>query len=183
LSLFRLYRFLEDYKSAGGVILAAEGNANKMNELASMSSAASRPQQVAQSTKWQSLADKLRGELKSQGHEAPPSVWEEGGAPRASSADSELIEQTRLLQLRIDFYEARHDEFTQLFENYLALDRPMRAQGVIEALDREIIRVRMRADTEPDFIEQANLEDEILVLQGMQTTMRSQLPEGLVEDE
>lgn len=183
LGLFRLYRFLEDYKGAGGVILAAEGNANKMNELASMASAASRPKHVAQSKKWQTLADKLRAELVSLGHEVPPRVLQEGGVTATSSADAELTEQTRLLQLRIDFYQAQHDEYTRLFENYLALDRPMRAKGVVEALAREIIRVRLRVDSEPDFLEQANLEDEILVLREMQKTMRSQLPESLDEGE
>ena len=129
------------------------------------------------------LADKLRAELVSLGHEVPPRVLQEGGVTATSSADAELTEQTRLLQLRIDFYQAQHDEYTRLFENYLALDRPMRAKGVIEALDREIIRVRLRVDSEPDFLEQANLEDEILVLREMQKTMRSQLPESLDEGE
>ena len=179
LALFRLYRFLEDFEGAGSVIAAAEANANKMNELASMGSASSRPQHVAQSKKWQALADKLRGELKSLGHEIPPPTPEsQGSRPATTMADPELEEETRQLQLRIDFYQARQDEYARLFENYLTLDRPLRAKGVIEALDREIIRVRMRADIEPDFLEQAKLEDDILVLQGMQKTMRSQLPPG-----
>ena len=183
LSLFRLYRFLEDFEGAGGVITAAEANANKMNELASMGSASSRRQHVAQSKKWQALADKLRGELKSLGHEVPPRPPARQGSPVATMADPELEEKTRQLQLRIDFYQARHDEYTRLFGNYLKLDRPLRAEGVIEAVAREIIRVRMRAEIEPDFLEQAKLEDEILVLQEMQKTMRSQLSQGLAESE
>ncbi len=183
LSLFRLYRFLEDFEGAGGVITAAEANANKMNELASMGSASSRPQHVAQSKKWQALADKLRAELKNLGHEIPARAPDEKRSPAAIMADPEVEEETRQLQLRIDFYQARHDEYTRLFENYLTLDKPLLAKGVIEALDREISRVRMRAEIEPDFLEQATLEDEILVLQEMQETMRLTLPHGLVESE
>lgn len=177
--LLRLYCFLEDYPAASTVINTADARANKMNELAGMASAVSRPQFVAQSKIWQQLADEMRTELKVLGHDAPSSIPLGNRSPEMTSVDSELEEKTRQLQLRIDFYQATQDEYIRLFDNYLALNKPLRAKTVIEALDREIIRVRFRAESVPDFLEQAELEEQIVVLQELQRSMRMQLSEGV----
>ena len=152
LSLFRLYKFLEDYQAAAKVIRAADGKANKMNELGGMVSMPSQRLIRGEAKKWQGLADALRGELEAQGIDPPPPMEKPAplSLPNIPGEDTELVEMTRFLQLKIDYYPAVPQDYRDLLDNYLQLDLPDRTAGVIEALDREVLRAELLAAIAPN---------------------------------
>ncbi len=157
LTLFRLYLFLQDGVGAAGVIGNAEGKAAKMALLATMVSGESRKRYNDESSKWLDLAGQLRGEIVQAGYLAPavppPSV--------APAKDPELVERTRFLQTKVDFYQSQIEDYRELFENYLLLDMPKGARGVIGALTREAQRVKFLAATATDFLQESKYLDEV----------------------
>lgn len=139
LSLFRLYRFLQDQQQAAGVIRTAEKRVSEMSELAGMAAGATRKSYLAEAGKWQQLADRLRAELDptSAGTAAPL-------AADTTAADSlEQAEIIRLLQLRVDFYQAKPHEYQALFDLYLRRGQREQATGVVQALEREAQRAAL----------------------------------------
>ena len=179
LSLFRLYRFLDDERGSIGVIHSADAKANKMNELSGMVSAGNQRLYQKEVGKWQQLADQLRAEMIAVGIQVPP-------APRLGSAaestptgqdgkDPELLERTRILQLKVDFYLSAAQDYRDLFDNYLQLDMPEKAAGVIPALDREIQRIQMEVDIAATLEQEAEFSDQ---LEGLKTLRRELVAEG-----
>ena len=177
LSLFRLYKFLEDHRKAIGVVHAAEGKGNKMNELAAMVSGPSQRIYHEESIKWKELSDQLRGELLATGIEVPPAPSTPGGAPSVDAVgkDPELLEATRILQLKIDFYPSQLQDYRDLFANYLSLDMPEKAAGVIEALGREIKRGQLQAAIASDYQEEIKQLDKVATMEGLQKELKSAL--------
>jgi len=162
LSLFRLYLFLEDEEGMASVIGRAEGKSSKMSILATMVSSESRRRYSEEADRWTALAEKLRGEMLQKNYSPPESLTApQGEISPAIAADVELLDRTRFLQLKVDFYQPQVEDFSELFENYLLLDLVEGAQGVIEALDREIIRVQFQADTATDFVQESQFLEKI----------------------
>jgi len=164
LSLFRLYQFLDDEKGAIGVIHAAEAKANKMNELSGMVSAGSQRQYRKEVGKWLQLADQLRAELVAVGIEVPqaPEFSSQEGLPKAGGGkDPVLLEATRILQLKVDFYLSVAQDYRDLFDNYLLLDMPKEAAGVVPALDREILRIQLEVDIAHNLTQEAKFSEQL----------------------
>lgn len=172
LALFRLCRFLSDSARAAGVIRAAEEKGLRMEDLATMVSGASQRSYRAEAARWQALADTLRSELNSSGVAAPPSLV----VP--DSVDAQLVEATRLLQLRVDFYLTNAKEYRALFDNYLRLGQSERAREVVTSLTQEIARVGFLAETAANAPEQERFKREVAVLaklrQELETALQTQ---------
>ena len=177
LALFRLYIFLEDHQGAIGVTHAAEGKANKMNELSAMVSGPSQRIYHEESTKWKDLADQLRGELQAIGVEVPPMPSTTGRASLADATgkDPELLEATRILQLKVDFYPSQIQDYRDLLDNYLLLGMPKGAAGVIEALEREIKRRQLQAEIASDYQEEIKQLDEVAAMKELKKELESAL--------
>lgn len=155
LTLFRLYLFLEDEEGMAGVVGRAEAKASKLSILATMVSADSRRRYSEESDKWTALVGQLRGEMSRANFAVPPPIAAKvEDITSATAADVELLERTRLLQVKVDFYQPQIADFSELFDNYLALDMAEGAQGVLDALDREVIRVKFQADTATDYVQE-----------------------------
>lgn len=151
LALFRLYAFLEDYQSAAGVIRAAETRSRQMSRLATSLAGENQRRCWQEAGQWRDLADQLRGELQSSGAAVPvdTTAIPIEVLPAVADQDSELLEQTWLLQLKVDFYSARPEDFRQLFANYLLLQKPDRATEILKAVEREIERIRFQLEIAP----------------------------------
>ncbi len=147
LSLFRLYTFLGDTKGFGGVILAIEAKAEGLKIRSETVSASNQSRYLSQSRQWQDLALRLRTELKELNLEAPLVVAK--GVSIAELEELELIEETRLLQLRIDFYQAAKKEFQSLFYNYLQLNKIDNANFLMVRLDERIQRLQWLVESTP----------------------------------
>ena len=144
-SLFRLYAFLGDFEGAAGVITSARGMDRTMRQLATAVSGDSRKAYLKQAAEWGKLGDRLHEELR----ELAPQVQVETAADVDQSSAGELApgggngddandEETRVLQLKIDFYQAAAKDYEKLFGNYFERGDRKRAVQVLTALDREI---------------------------------------------
>ena len=176
LELFRLFRFLADEDGMTGIVLRADAKAAKMSFLATMVSADSRTRYRAESDKWTALAEQMRGEMRALGF-APPDaidvpVYREEEIP---PADADLLEQTHQLQLKVDFYQPILEDFSALFENYLALDLPEGARFVLDGLQREAGRVRLQADTANDFAMASQYAEEADALDALRAELSQRL--------
>ena len=175
-SLFRLYKFLEAYPEAARVIGEAQAKERKMNELATMASGAGHRAYRKRAKEWGELAGKLRAELSTLGVEEPSTGGTVGAFPTAEdSLDFELIEATRLLQLRVDFYQPELRDYQDLFRNYLRLNQPERAAAAIEALGREIKRVKIKVEGAVDIQEELEFKDKVIALETLQKALRDTL--------
>ena len=178
LSLFRLYRFLEDTGNAVGVMDAALTRAARMRELASAASEAAGRSFLTQATKWQELADSLRVELAEQGV-ALPEPGESIATP-ATAESGEDDEGLRMLQMKVDFYPAQLEDYQRLFDGYVAKDMVPQATAVIDAVGREMRRIEMRASIAPDPQSEAAVRGEIADLEQLRESMQERL--GIVPD-
>ena len=90
---------------------------------------------------------------------------------------SELVEATRLLQLRVDFYQflVGPDEYQKLFDSYLKLKKTAGAAGTIKALERGIKRLQLQAVEVRDYQEELELQEEVKKLEKLGQTMRQTL--------
>jgi tetratricopeptide (TPR) repeat protein len=176
LNLFRLYKFLEDYQGASGVIHTAEDRAAKMAQLSTMVSGQNQQAYQGESRKWQALADQLRGELKSLGVEvAPRPTSAPQPLPAEAGQDPELLEKTRLLQLKVDYYQSRLEDYQELFDNYLLLNMPERAAGVVQGVEREIRRLRHQAETAVDLVQESQYLEEVSLLEALRDRLKQNL--------
>ena len=180
LSLFRLYRFLADTAGAAEVVRAADQHAVQMVARARMVSAESRKAYARQAQSWLTLADSLRLELAGMGGYPPdpPEQQSEEGEPVAEQ-DVEESERLRVLQLKIDYYRAEPDEYRELFKGYLAGGRTTAAAAVLDAVDREIRRLRIQASVAPNVQVEAEIEDDSEALQAMRQEFRQTLDAGI----
>jgi hypothetical protein len=158
-SLFRYYTFLGAFDAASGVIHAAESRSNKMNELAEMASAASFSRHRQQAEKWQGLADQLGAEMLSLGQQvtAPKGNSVKISPSATPKEDRDLLEETRRLQLLVDYYQGKPQDFQKLFDNYQLLAWPDHAANIIKALEREVSRTKLRAEEAQEAQEEINL--------------------------
>jgi len=184
-SLFRLYKFLGDYQAAIGVIRAAEAKIARMNQLASMVSGNSQRAYREEAGKWQDLTEELRGELRELGVEVPPAAGEAEAPPLLETAGKEpdpLVEATRILQLKVEYYQSQPEDFRELFNNYFLLDLPEKAAGVIETLGREIKRARLQAEIAPDLQKESEYLQDAAALEKLQEELKGVL-EGIIPGE
>ncbi len=158
-SLFRYYTFLGAFDAASGVIHAADRRSNKMNELAEMASAKHFASHRQQANKWKALADQLRAEMQTLGQQVPPpkDTFVEVSDGAATKVDRDLREETRSLQLLVDYYQGKPQDFQKLFDNYLLLGWPDHAANVIKALEREVNRTKVRAEEAREVQEEISL--------------------------
>lgn len=179
LSLFRLYRFLEDYPGASGVIHSAEARARDMERRAQMSSGNSRKSYRGEVRKWQTLGTSLREELRLLGvavvGDAAPGRRPAGAAP--GSADAELLEATQLLQLRVDFYHflVAARDYQTLFDNYIELKQPQKAAEVIKSVEGAIRRREGATSSAEDLEEEADLRRQVEELEEMKQGLQAAL--------
>ena len=175
LTLFRLYRFLQAYQEAAAVIYAAEGKKLKMG-LAGMSSGANQRVYRKKAQEWRNLANKLRAELKALGVAVNPPVEALPSASQsAGSQDAELIEAARVLQLKVDFYQAQSKDYQDLFDKYILLDELDKATAVIKAVEREIQRVKLQVVEARDIQEELKFKDEVAAVEAVQKAMKKAL--------
>ena len=175
LSLFRLYRFLEDAESAVAVMDAALARAKRMRDMASVASEASRRSYLVQATKWQELAHSFRAELVDGGVVLPEAEKSASSALPIAGRAHEGNEHLRLLQMKVDFYPTRLEDYQTLFNAYLARDMVSEAAGVIDAASREIQRIELRASIAPDPQAEAKVREEIADFEQLQKSMREHL--------
>ena len=177
LALFRLYRFLEDYLEATAVVRAAEAKERKMYELAEMASGTNQRVYRETGEKWGTLADGLWRELRALGRAGDRAdTGEQTRIDRSAGIrDAELREATRLLQLKVDYYQAQKQDYRTLCDNYLKLGQPAQARGVLKVVDRQIRDVRARAAVAPSVQEELRLEDQAKELEALQQNLRKAL--------
>ena len=180
LSLFRLYLFLKDHEAAAAVIRSAEGRSLKLRGQATAASGSGRKSYVNEATKWLALANQLRAELRGLGVEVPSnsmlatlSVQDE-----SSPGDDEDAEKQRVLQLKIDFYSASPGEFRELFELYLQGGMKERAAAVLESLQRDIGRERIRASIAPTVQDEVEILQKVEELEQLKKELEQSLGEG-----
>ena len=176
-NLFRLYKFLQDHVSSIGVIHAAGAKAVWMRLGADMASAEKQRAYRAEASKWDSLALVMTGELEMMGVSVPPRPVHELEVLALTEAghDRQLIDDTQVLQMRVDYYESDPADFRQLFDNYLVLDMADRAHRVIAALDREILRVRFLADAATDFVQASQYLEEVSGLESIREKLKAKM--------
>ena len=157
-SLFRLYRFLEARPEAIAVIEAVDAREARLMEQAAMSSASKSRHYRRNASEWGQIAAAMREELRRAGLPSPAKKKRPPGtAPGVAEAD--LLESTRALQLKIDYYRAETSDYEKLLTNYLQLGRSKEAKQVIAALDREIARVKVKVAEVSDVQEELKHQD------------------------
>ena len=180
LTLFRLYMFLQDEKGMAGVVGRAEAKAAKMSILATMVSADSRRRYSAESDKWTALAEQFRDEMRMGDFAVPaPIVSPTEDIAGTTAEEVELLERTRLLQVKIDFYQPKVTDFSELFANYLTMNMVEGAQGVLDALDREVIRVKFQADTATDYVQESKFLEKVDEIVALKAQLSQRLAPGL----
>ncbi len=176
LSLFRLYLFLNDQEGARDLITVAYERARMMREGAQMVSGKSRRAQAAEADRWDELATDLTTELQAVGLEAPPAP-ERKPVSEPPAADIEEDERIRVLQLRVDYYRVKEDDYRDLFQAYLDRGDPLRARRVLASLDRQMADMNVRASVAPTLGEQADIEEEVEQLRTLRQELESMLPD------
>ncbi|MSR84070.1 MAG: hypothetical protein EXS58_14295 [Candidatus Latescibacteria bacterium] len=113
------------------------------------------------------MVDTLRRELDSTAAALP-------GA-RVVADSLKLAETLRLLQLRVDYYLAKAQEYQQLFGEYLRLGRHTEAASVVAALEREVQRLAMLASIAPNAAEEDKQRGKGAALETMRQQLQAQL--------
>lgn len=177
LTLFRLYKFLQDYPAGIGVIHAAGDKAHRMRMLADMASSDNQRTYRGEATKWDDLVALLQGELEALGVTVPPRPAPEFVVPELSAAprDPQLLDDTQVLQMKVDYYQSAPADYRQLYDSYLQLEMPDLARRVVYSLDREIQRVRFLADTATDFVQESQYLAEVSTLVAMQEEIKAEI--------
>lgn len=165
--LLRLYRFLQDTTNTQGVVRAALQRRSGFFQQAEVASGAQRQSYLAAAVQWDRLVDTLRRELDSTA--AAPT----GGVGIADSLRE--AETLRLLQLRVDYYLAKAQEYQQLFGEYLRLGRRTEAASVVAVLEREVQRLEMLATIAPNAAEEDKQRGKAAALETMRQQLQAQL--------
>ena len=158
-TLFRLYKFLEAKQEAIAVVVAADSKETKLMQQSTMSSGSNQRTYRQKAVEWRDLATRLRGELRTAGFAVPArkGAVDAGGGDVAAKA--ELLEATHALQLKIDYYQASEKDYELLFDNYVKLGELRKAGVVIEAVDRELAKVKVEIAEARDIQEELKHED------------------------
>jgi hypothetical protein len=181
LSLFRLYLFLADQDAARDLVAVAHGRARMMRENAQMVSGDSRSAQAAEADRWEQLGESLVTELATAGI-AGPAVPAQPILPEpAEKVDIDEQERVHVLQLRVDFYAARKEDYLQLFQAYLDRTDTARALAVISSLERHVTDLEVQASVAPTLSDQADVEDRIKVFNELGDDLRSQIDADMAE--
>ena len=181
LTLFRLYLFLEDHESAADPVGVSHERARMMRERALMVSGASRKAHVDESDRWKQLGIRLTSELRTAGLEVPPAV--KSTSPQESVITEDIDDQERVsvLQLRVDFYRARQQDYQQLFQAYFDRADSTRARSVLASLGRHMGDLDVRASVAPTLSVQADIEREIEEFRVLRDDLLSQMS-GMKDD-
>ena len=178
-NLFRLYRYLEDYPAASNVIHAAERNERILRERAVMSSGNSQRAKMERSHLWSDLGTDLREEMKELGVVVVGDEERQGivGAAQEEDQQAELREATRLLQLRVDYYQflVKATDFRQLFDNYMELGEAEKAAEVIKAVERGIFRLDLKMVEAADYQEELDIESDIAEFEDLKAALQTTL--------
>lgn len=176
LELFRLFRFLADQQGMSGVIVRAERRAAKMAVMAKMVASNTRVKYLTEADKWVNLAGQMRSEMREVGL-LPPEAQSLPAYTRENvvSTDVDMLEKTHQLQLKVDFYQPDLNDFKTLFGNYMTLKMPAGARFVIEGVEREATRLRLKADISNDFSEVSKLQEEVTTLDKLKLELSQRL--------
>ena len=177
LELFRLFRFLLDQQGMSGIIVRAERRAAKMAVMAKMVASNTRATYLTEADKWVNLAGQMRGEIREVGSvppeaQSPPFVY---ARENVVSTDIDMLEKTHQLQLKVDFYQPDLNDFKTLFSNYMTLKMPVGARFVIEGVEREATRLKLKADISNDFSEVSKLQEEVATLDKLKLELSQRL--------
>ncbi|HIG53581.1 MAG TPA: hypothetical protein EYQ18_06295 [Candidatus Handelsmanbacteria bacterium] len=177
LALFRLYKFLQDYPACISVIHAAGEKADRMRMLANMASNESQRSYRGEATKWDDLAVSLGGELEGLGVTVParPKKERETVDRPGDQPDPQLVDDTQVLQMKVDYYQSEPADYRKLYDNYQQLGMSKLAARVVEALDREIQRVRFLADTATDFVQESQYLSEASTLVAIREELKVEI--------
>ena len=178
-NLFRLYRHLEDYASASGVIHSAESRARTMTQYAGTSSGNSSRAYLGQAQKWWDLGTELRGEMEAVGIAVVGDRKLKRLEVVEDSVDehAEVREATRLLQLRVDYYQflVTPSDYRELFDNYITMKDRTGASAVIESIDRATIQLEVKIAKAVDYQDELDIQDEIATFTKLKTELRNAL--------
>jgi hypothetical protein len=164
--LIRLYRFLQDSAAAQGVVRIALERRRELYQQAEVASGAQRLSYLRAATQWDQLAGSLSREMDSTA--ALP-----GSAALADSLKE--VEALRLLQLRVDYYLAKPQEYQQLCAEYLRLGRRAQAAAVIAALEREERRLNLLESIAPNAAEGDKYQRQASALSALGQQLKAQL--------
>jgi len=168
LSLFRLYLFLNDHDGAVGVITSALGKGQSMEVLATTVSGDSQKSYLKQAAEWRRLA----GELKEEILQIDPDISLDlavfrstpelpGSMPESGAG---IDEESRILQLKIDWYRSTTEDYKKLFDKYAMSGNVERASLLLEALSREIIWQELLQSVAPTIQQEADIEGQLIKL-------------------
>jgi hypothetical protein len=90
--------------------------------------------------------------------------------------DSDEQERIRTLQLRMDFYRAKQEDYVKLFQAYVDLADSVRARSVLASLQRHIGDLGVRASVAPTVSAQVDIEDRIDQLKVLHNDMNKRVP-------
>ena len=177
IALFRLYKFLQDYPACISVIHAAGERADRMRMLADMASSESQRSYRSEATKWDDLAVSLGVELEVLGVTVParPKKEREPVGEAGDQPDPQLVDDTKVLQMKVDYYQSEPTDYRKLYDNYQQLEMSKLAARVVGALDREIQRVRFLADTATDFVQESQYLSEVSTLAAMREELKAEI--------
>jgi len=89
--------------------------------------------------------------------------------------DPQLVDDTQVLQMKVDYYQSEPTDYRKLYDNYQQLEMSKLAARVVGALDREIQRVRFLADTATDFVQESQYLSEVSTLAAMREELKAEI--------
>jgi hypothetical protein len=157
--LLQLYGFLQDSTAARELVRQAAERRAELFRQAESASGSQRQSYLEAAGQWDRLIAGL------------------GGAPDSAGRTDSLRadESLRLLQLRVDYYLAKPQEYQQLFGLYLGLGRRAEAAGVVQALEREGQRLSLLAEVAPTAPEAGRYRDQAAACEALRQQFQAQL--------
>lgn len=164
--LLRLYVFLQDSTAARALRHRADERRAELYRQAEVASGAFRQPYLDAAGQWDRLVAGL---------DWPP---DSAALPAAGVGRADSLKQAevlRLLQLRVDYYLAKPEEYQRLFDLYLGLDRRVQAAGVLQALEREGQRLSLLAAVAPTAPEAEKHRGQAASLDSLRRQLQAQL--------
>ena len=75
----------------------------------------------------------------------------------------------------VDYYAGKPEDYQKLLDNYLLLAWPKHAVSIIDALDREIERTKVRIDVAFDLQEKLSLGEKMEEFEALRKTLKQTL--------
>ena len=177
LSLFRLYLFLDDHDGAVGVITSALGKEQAMKVLATTVSGDSQKSYLEQAAGWRRLAGELKEEILQIDPDITLDLAVSGPTPELPGSMSEsgagIDEESRILQLKIDWYRSTTGDYKKLFDKYAVSGDVERASLLLESLSREIIWQELLKSVAPTIQQEAEVEGQLIKLRELKEEFES----------